>query len=66
MPTIFVIPAQGRQVRDPRKVFFDLPSEGREVQDSPYWRRRIKEGDVTVKKNQPAQASQAKRTAKEE
>ncbi len=65
MPTIFVIPALGRQVRDPRKVFFDLPSEGREVQDSPYWRRRLKEGDVTVKP-QPVQAAKAKRTASEE
>jgi len=62
---MFVIPAPGRQVRDPRKVSEPLPAQGREVQDSPYWRRRVKEGDVTVQPR-PAQAAKTKRMAKEE
>lgn len=44
---MFVKPAAGMLVPDP--VLSDyLPAEGREVQDSPYWRRRERDGDVTV------------------
>lgn len=47
MPTIYVVPAEGLQVRDP-KTADHLPTKGREVQDNSYWRRRIKDEDVTL------------------
>lgn len=43
---IFVTPAPGLKVRDPRDGEH-LPDKGKAVTDSPYWRRRIKDGDVT-------------------
>ncbi|MBU1611241.1 MAG: DUF2635 domain-containing protein, partial [Proteobacteria bacterium] len=35
MPTMYVVPAEGRQVRDPRDGQ-PIPAEGKEVTDSPF------------------------------
>lgn len=44
---MFVIPKPGVRVRDP-ETRAHLPAEGREVPDTPYWLRRVKDGDVTI------------------
>lgn len=45
---ITVVPAPGRAVPDPEMGDL-LPAEGREVTDNVWWRRRIDDGDVTLK-----------------
>ncbi|NDY41252.1 DUF2635 domain-containing protein [Dissulfurirhabdus thermomarina] len=49
MARIHVRPAPGRLVRDP-VTHAPLPEEGALVEDSTYWRRRIRVGDVVVVK----------------
>jgi len=44
---MYVVPAPGFRVPDPDLSDY-LPAEGREVPDSAYWRRRERDGDVTV------------------
>jgi hypothetical protein len=38
-------PAPGRMVRDPRTMLA-LPEEGRDVPRTPFWLRRLRDGDV--------------------
>lgn len=38
-------PTTGRAVRDPVKGTL-LPEEGADVENSPFWRRRLRDGDV--------------------
>jgi len=45
---ITVVPASGRAVPDPEAGDL-LPVEGREVTDGAWWRRRLADGDITVK-----------------
>ena len=45
---ITVLPAAGRAVPDPEAGDL-LPKEGREVLDSAWWRRRLADGDITLK-----------------
>ncbi|SDT46148.1 Protein of unknown function [Pseudomonas sp. Z003-0.4C(8344-21)] len=45
---ITVLPAAGRVVPDPEAGDL-LPPEGREVPDSAWWRRRLADGDITLK-----------------
>jgi len=45
---ITVVPATGRVVPDPEAGDL-LPAEGREVLDSAWWRRRLADGDITLK-----------------
>ncbi|HGM5549982.1 DUF2635 domain-containing protein [Pseudomonas sp. B21-051] len=45
---ITVLPAAGRAVPDPEAGDL-LPKEGREVLDSAWWRRRLADGDITIK-----------------
>ena len=45
---ITVLPAEGRVVPDPEAGDL-LPLEGREVLDSAWWRRRLADGDITIK-----------------
>lgn len=45
---ITVVPAAGRAVPDPQAGNL-LPAEGREVTDSVWWRRRLADGDITIK-----------------
>lgn len=46
MPTdLFVKPAQGLKVRNPA-TGQPIPIEGAKVPASPYWRRRLADGDV--------------------
>lgn len=45
---INVLPAAGRAVPDPEAGDL-LPKEGREVLDSAWWRRRLADGDITLK-----------------
>lgn len=42
-----VKPAQGIKIRDPDLKDF-LPEEGRDVPDSPFWHRRVRDGDVVA------------------
>jgi hypothetical protein len=58
--TVYVIPAAGLQVRDPRTAE-PLPSTGAEVPRSGYWLRRLREGSVT--EGRPPKA--AKKTTQE-
>lgn len=44
---MYVTPRAGLRVVDPDLRDF-LPEEGREVPESEYWRRRERDGDVTV------------------
>jgi hypothetical protein len=53
---MIVKPAPGRMVRDPRTLQL-LPDEGREVPDHPFWRRRIRDGDV-IAEGLPAEPAQ--------
>ena len=51
MSTMYVVPAEGLKIVDPVQyntpaVF--LPPEGREVDANDYWRRRVRDGDVTI------------------
>ena len=52
MGTIYVIPASGMLVPDPSEVGGSdqvrLPAQGKEVEDSTYWQRRLRDGDVTI------------------
>ncbi|MBY8959320.1 DUF2635 domain-containing protein [Pseudomonas sp. MIS38] len=45
---ITVLPAAGRAVPDLEAGDL-LPKEGREVLDSAWWRRRLADGDITLK-----------------
>jgi len=49
MTKTYLIPLPGISVYDPQVRDF-LPPEGREVEENTYWKRRIKDGDVTVGK----------------
>lgn len=49
-----VRPVPGRLVRDPATMLV-LPPEGLAVSDTPFWRRRIAEGDVELVQPSPAQ-----------
>lgn len=55
---MFIKPVEGRQVPDP-ETSRALPEAGREVEATAYWKRRIKDGDVTVEKR-PAPERKAK------
>lgn len=60
MKTLRIQPAAGRVVRDPD--LLDLITAPRTVVDTPFWRRRIRDGDVTLDTSTadpPATASQA-------
>lgn len=50
---ITVVPAAGRTVPDPQAGDL-LPVAGREVTDSVWWRRRLADGDITIKQAKPA------------
>ena len=55
-----VVPASGREVRDPRTMML-LPKEGREVPDGdPFWVRRVRDGDVTVENPHSAPVARGK------
>lgn len=46
MSSMYLIPAPGRTVRDPKSLEA-LPAEGRAVEMTPFWKRRLADGDVT-------------------
>lgn len=46
---MYVIPKEGMVIRDP-DLKTHLPPEGRDVPDSPFWQRRILDGDVSIGK----------------
>lgn len=46
MSSMHLIPASGRTVRDPKSLEA-LPAEGRAVEMTPFWKRRLADGDVT-------------------
>lgn len=45
---ITVVPTLGRAVPDPEAGDL-LPAEGRQVADTAWWRRRLADGDITLK-----------------
>jgi hypothetical protein len=47
-----VIPQEGLLVRDPERGCH-LPAEGATVPLTPYWRRRLRDGDVVLAAKQP-------------
>lgn len=55
MNRIFLRPAPGLTVRDPATKQ-PLPAEGAEVADTPFWRRRLRRGEV-VKATAPRQST---------
>ena len=55
---ITVLPALGRSVPDPEAGDL-LPLDGREVPDNAWWRRRLADGDVTLKGAKPNKAASA-------
>lgn len=46
MDTINVKPATDLKVRDPEHGMKHLPAAGRRVPQTPYWMRRLRDGDV--------------------
>lgn len=56
---ITVVPADGRAVPDPEAGDL-LPAAGREVPDNAWWRRRLADGDVTIKAVKSAKQEGAK------
>jgi hypothetical protein len=46
---MYVKAAPGLVCRDPDLLDL-LPEEGRDVPDSPYWQRRLRDGDVVITK----------------
>jgi hypothetical protein len=64
MNPLRIRPVAGRVVRDPD--LHDLVTAPRTVPDSPFWRRRIRDGDVTADDTQaPANESASKPAASE-
>lgn len=69
MQTLRIAPVAGRVVRDPD--LHDLITGPRTVPDSPFWRRRVRDGDVCLDDAPPsvpvratqASAPQSKRTS---
>ncbi|KQZ80648.1 DUF2635 domain-containing protein [Pseudomonas sp. Root562] len=61
---ITVVPASGRAVPDPEAGDL-LPGGGREVPDNVWWRRRLADGDVTLKAEK-APSTKAATAAKNE
>ena len=57
MQTMFVKPAPGIQVRDPR-TGQPLPAPGAEIPVSSYWARRLRDGDVLT--SRPPEAAKPK------
>lgn len=47
-PTFYIIPADGKSVRDPQSGIA-LPPEGAAKPKTGYWLRRLRDGDVIVK-----------------
>lgn len=56
MTHITVVPSAERSVPDPQAGDL-LPAEGRTVDDTPYWRRRLSDGDVTLNPQAKAKAA---------
>ncbi|WP_324727325.1 DUF2635 domain-containing protein [Pseudomonas chlororaphis] len=56
---ITVVPAAGRAVPDPEAGDL-LPLDGREVDDNAWWRRRLADGDITLKAAKAAKPQGAK------
>ena len=44
---VYLVPETGRKVRIPQTPRH-LPAAGEHVEDSPYWRRRVQQGDVSL------------------
>ena len=44
---MFIKPATGLVVRDP-ETMRQVPDTGREVPETPYWMRRLRDGDVVT------------------
>ena len=58
-----VRPAEGRTVRDPQTRAALPPDEWSSVPRSPYWIRRLRDGDV-LEQQQPREAAAAPRSAR--
>lgn len=56
--TLTVKPAEGRRVRMPDRDFSVMPADGMTVQDAPYYRQRLADGDLVLA-DDPASAPKA-------
>jgi hypothetical protein len=66
MAQIYVIPAEGLLVPDPAAIGSSeqvrLPAEGKLVEDTNYWQRRLRHGDVTIRAAAPEPVKNALRS----
>jgi len=60
-----VYPKPGLKIFDPQLKDY-LPMEGRAVPPTPFWHRRLQDGDVTLEKPQSIPAPSAATTAAQE
>lgn len=61
---MYIKPNQGIKIRDPLTRAF-LPEEGTNVEESGFWLRRVRDGDVTVvRENQTAAVAVGSSTKK--
>ncbi len=60
MKTLSVKPAEGRLVRDP-ETYEPIPAEGAKVPRTPYWIRRLADGDVIETKGTGSRRSSSKK-----
>ncbi|MCB2199655.1 DUF2635 domain-containing protein [bacterium] len=56
---VTVYPAEGRRVRHPHTAMV-IPATGQAVAWAPYWRRRLKQGDITLDAPVPSDGDQSK------
>lgn len=61
---VFVRPAAGLKVRMPERGFIHLPDEGHAVPLDPYWRARLRDGDVCEVTPDAASAAPANSSAR--
>ena len=62
---MFVIPKKGYKIPDPALNDY-LPEDGRDVEESHYWYRRLRDGDVVAKSKEEPSGKQEKNLKKED
>lgn len=62
---MFVKPNPGIKIRDPHTKTF-LPVDGTNVEETPFWLRRLRDGDVTIVKTNQTEKREVSRKGKGE
>lgn len=65
MAKIFVVPIEGREVINPA-TGKPIPAGGIEVEESNWWNRRLRHGEVTFGEKKPARKPPARRKKDED